>query len=97
LAPQLSFAVACDMTRVTVTFPDDLKAQLDAYLAQQKTPLSLSALVQVALCDYLKNEALRKRGYRPAKGSLNIIPVAGPDEQDVSINHDAYLATATET
>ena len=80
------------MTRATITFPDDLKAQLDAYQAEQKTPPSLSTLVQVALQDYLANEALRKRGYTLAKGPLQIIAVEGPGEKDVSEQHDAYLA-----
>jgi hypothetical protein len=82
------------MKRATITLPDDLEAELEAYLAQQKAPPSLTAVVQAALREYLRAQALSLRDYRPAKGPLRITPAEGSGATDVSINHDRYFAEA---
>ena len=79
------------MKRATITIPDDLEAELEAYLAQQKAPPSLTTVVQAALREYLRDQALSVRGYRPAKGPLRITPAEG-NAADVSAEHDRYLA-----
>ncbi len=80
------------MTRASITFPDELKSRIDRFLAEQKAAPSLSALVQVALEEYLNHQELYDRGYRPAKGSLVFKPIEEGDPGDVSQNHDSYLA-----
>jgi metal-responsive CopG/Arc/MetJ family transcriptional regulator len=42
------------MKRATITFPDELEQKLNAYLKGQRTPPSLSTVVQVALDEYLE-------------------------------------------
>jgi metal-responsive CopG/Arc/MetJ family transcriptional regulator len=81
------------MKRVTVTLPDSLEQELDAYLAKQETPPSISTVLQVALREYLHSQRLREREYRPGRGVLKL-PVAeeGSGKSDVSINHDKYFA-----
>ena len=53
------------MRRATITIPDDLEAQLNAYLAAQEAPPSLAALVQAALRRYLREQRLKERQYQP--------------------------------
>lgn len=82
------------MKRATITIPDDLEYKLEAYLEGKDAPPSFTTLVQVALRDYLRNEALRERGYKPATAPFNPQPLEEKDdrgEPDVSIDHDAYF------
>jgi hypothetical protein len=49
------------MRRATITLPDDLEAEIEAYLAKQEAPPSLTSLVQAALRRLLR-ESRRHRG-----------------------------------
>lgn len=82
------------MRRATVTIPDDLEGELEAYRQRQKAPPTITAVMQAALREYLRDQALKARGYRPAKGPLRITPAEGSGEADVSLNHDRYFAEA---
>jgi len=44
------------MKRATITLSDELEAELDAYLARQDAPPSLTAIVQAALQRYLDDK-----------------------------------------
>lgn len=82
------------MKRATVTIPDDLEAELEAYLARQDAPPAFTTLMQAALRDYLRNEPWRERAYRPPRGTFHIDPIDVEDmhgETDLSVNHDAYF------
>lgn len=80
------------MKRATITFPDTLEHKLNAYLAQQRTPPSLSTVVQVALDEYLENQKWAGLEVTPATAPLEL-PVSHAEvESDVSVNHDRYLA-----
>lgn len=79
------------MKRATVTFPDALEQKLEAYLAQQRTPPSLSTVVQVALDEYLENQKWAGLEATPATAPLEL-PVSHAEvEHDVSTDHDQYL------
>ena len=80
------------MKRVTVTLPDALEEELDAYLLKHEAPPSVSAVLQVALRQYLRSQRLKEREYRPGPGVLKL-PVAkrGSGKSDISSNHDEYL------
>lgn len=83
------------MKRATITFPDALEQKLNAYLQRQRTPPSLSTVVQVALDEYLENQKWAAYDVQPARGPLSItLAEEGSGESDVSINHDAYFAEA---
>ena len=57
------------MKRATITSPDALK-ELGAYSAEQRTPPSLSTVVQVALEEYLEHRKWAKCEVRLASGPL---------------------------
>lgn len=81
------------MKRATVTIPDDLERELNAYLQKQDAPPSLTAVMQAALREYLQTQRLRERDYQPARGSIRITPAKqGSGLSNVSVNHDRYLA-----
>jgi hypothetical protein len=81
------------MRRATITLPDDLDAELAAYLAGQEAPPSLTSVVQAALRRYLAERRLAERGYQPAKQPFAITPAQrGSGRSDVSVEHDHYLA-----
>lgn len=81
------------MKRATVTIPDDLERELNAYLQKQDAPPSLTAVMQAALREYLQTQRLRERDYRVARGPIRITPAKqGSGLSDVSVNHDRYLA-----
>ncbi len=83
------------MRRATITIPDDLDTQLNAYLAAQEAPPSLAAVVQAALRGYLREQGLKKRQFQLPQGPLRITPAAaGSGMKDVSIEHDRELADA---
>jgi len=76
------------MKRATMTFPDDLAKAVDHYRNAQETPPPLTAVVQAALREYL-----RERGYLRAFRPLKITPAArGSGRHDISQNHDLYFS-----
>jgi hypothetical protein len=71
-----------------MTFPDDLAEAMDNYVRAQEAPPALTAVVQAALREYLRERGFL-REYRP----LRITPAKrGSGRSDVSINHDLYFA-----
>lgn len=75
------------MKRATVTLPDDLAEAVDSYRKAQEAPPTLTAIVQAALREYLRERGFL-RSYRPFK----ITPRGNSGRSDVSLEHDAYLA-----
>jgi metal-responsive CopG/Arc/MetJ family transcriptional regulator len=82
------------MRRATITLPDDLEAEIAAYLKSLDATPSLTSLVEAALRRFLAEKRWESRQYRPPSGRLRITP-AGKDggASDVSLNHDRYLAS----
>ena len=81
------------MRRATITIPDELDIQVNAYLAAQEAPPSLAALVQAALRRYLKEQRLKAREYQPPRRPLHVTPApTGSGMSDVSVEHDRELA-----
>jgi Arc/MetJ-type ribon-helix-helix transcriptional regulator len=74
------------MKRATMTLPDDLAQAVDQYVKAQDAPPSLTAVVQAALREYL-----RERGYLRPYRPLKIRPKGRSGRSDASINHDLYL------
>jgi hypothetical protein len=76
------------MRRATVTIPDDLAKAVESYVRAQEARPALTAVVQVALRQYLT-----ERGYLRVAGPLRITPAKrGSGRRDVSQAHDRYLA-----
>jgi len=76
------------MKRATMTLPEDLTKAVDEYIAAQEVPPALTAVVQTALREYLRERGFL-RPYRP----LKITPaLRGSGQSDVSVNHDRYFA-----
>lgn len=76
------------MKRATVTLPDRLATDLEAWLDTQETPPTFTVVVQAALAEYL---ARRGAGW-PAR-SLRITPAEkGSGLADVSLRHDEHFA-----
>jgi hypothetical protein len=76
------------MRRATVTIPDDLAKAVESYVRTQEARPALTAVVQVALRQYLT-----ERGYLRVAGPLRITPAKrGSGRRDVSQTHDRYLA-----
>lgn len=69
-----------------MTFPADLARAVDEYIASQEVPPSLTAVVQAALREFLRERGLLRK-YRP----LKITPKGSSGRSDVSQNHDLYL------
>ena len=70
-----------------MTFPADLASAVDDYIAAQEAPPSLTAVVQAALREYL-----RERGFLRTHRPLKITPAPhGSGRSDVSQNHDQYF------
>lgn len=82
------------MKRTTITIPDELEAELDAYLAEQEPQPSLTGVIQTALRVYLEERKWKERGYRAPQSRLQI-PVAekGSGRKDISEKHDKYLTS----
>lgn len=74
------------MKRATVTFPDDLEDAVEKYTQAQNVPPALTAIVQAALREYLRERGFL-RTYRP----LKLEPLGNSGRSDVSTNHDLYL------
>jgi hypothetical protein len=75
------------MKRATMTLPDDLAKAVDSYRQAQENPPALTAVVQAALREYL-----RERGFLRAYRPLKLTAVGRSGRSDVSVEHDAYLA-----
>jgi len=76
------------MKRASMTLPDDLAEAVDSYRRAQEAPPALTAVVQAALREYLRERGFL-RPYRP----LKITPAPrGSGRRDVSENHDLYFA-----
>lgn len=69
-----------------MTLPDDLAEAVDRYVNSHEAPPSLTAVVQAALREYL-----RERGYLRPYRPLRLKAVGRSGRSDVSVNHDAYL------
>lgn len=81
------------MRRATITIPDDLEEEIDAYMEEREAPPSLTTLVQAALRHYLLQAKLEAREYSPPVQPFQIAPAeTGSGLSDVSINHDKYFA-----
>ncbi len=74
------------MKRATMTLPDDLAKAVDDYVKAQEAPPALTAVMQAALREYL-----RERGYLRQYRPLKITPKGNSGRGDVSENHDLYL------
>jgi len=74
------------MKRATVTLPDDLAEAVEQYTQAQNVPPALTAVVQTALREYLRERGFL-RSYRP----LKLEPLGNSGRSDVSVNHDLYL------
>jgi hypothetical protein len=78
------------MKRCSVTLPTDLVAGVEEYLRTQDVPPAFTTFIQAAVREYLVERGFL-RTYRP----LKITPAAkGSGLNDVSVNHDKYLAEA---
>jgi len=72
------------MKRATMSLPDDLAEAVDNYLRAQEVPPTLTAVVQTALREYL-----RERGFLQGRRPLKIRPAKrGSGRSDMSENHD---------
>jgi hypothetical protein len=74
------------MKRATVTLPDDLAEAVEKYTQAQNVTPALTAVVQAALREYLRERGFL-RSYRP----LKLEPLGNSGRRDVSVNHDLYL------
>jgi hypothetical protein len=74
------------MKRATVTLPDDLAEAVEKYTQAQNVTPALTAVVQAALREYLRERGFL-RTYRP----LKLEPLGNSGRSDVSVNHDLYL------
>ena len=80
------------MKRATITIPDDLEVELDAYINEQETPPSLTNVVQAALRIFLEQRKWAERSYSPAKKPLKLtVYDKGSGKKDLSKNHDKYF------
>jgi hypothetical protein len=75
------------MKRASVTLPDDLAKAVETYRQAQENPPVLTAVVQAALREYL-----RERGFLRAYRPLRLTAVGRSGRGDISAEHDAYLA-----
>ena len=71
-----------------MTLPDDLAEAVDSYLWSQEVPPALTAVVQTALREYLREQGLLQVR-RPLKIRL---AKRGSGRSDVTENHDLSLA-----
>ncbi len=86
------------MRRATITIPDDLEEELNAYFATQEPAPSLTRLVQAALRRFFaerrRERALATRELHPARGPLRIsVAKPGSGEQEISIEHDRHFVS----
>lgn len=77
-----------DMKRATMTLTDDLADALETYVCAQEVRPTLTAVVQVALRQYLT-----ERGFLKVDRTLKIAAARrGSGSRDGSREHDRYLA-----
>lgn len=78
------------MSQATITIPDELRRELEAYARRQEEPPELSTVVQRVLREFLEQQKSdQEREYR----AFRVTPAdIGSGESDVSINHDKYFA-----
>lgn len=80
------------MKRATITIPDDLEEELEAFLRAQDAVPSLTSVVQAALRRYLEERRLEAREFRAPRGPLRITPATeGSGGDDGSVHHDRHL------
>ena len=66
--------------------PDDLAEAVESYTRAQNVPPALTAVVQTALREYL-----RERGFLQTYRPLKLGPLGNSGRSDISVNHDLYL------
>lgn len=76
------------MKRATMTLPADLAKAVDEYISAQEAPPALTAVVQTALSEFLRQRGFLREYRRP----LRITPKGHGGRSDVSRNHDLYLS-----
>ncbi len=82
-----------NVRRATVTIPDDLEAELEAWLRSQPAPPSLARVMQSALRAFLRQKRLEALQYRPSCAPLSVtVARSGSGHADASVAHDAHLA-----
>ncbi|MEM6428376.1 MAG: hypothetical protein AAF708_03980 [Deinococcota bacterium] len=84
--------LSLSLKRATITLLDDLETRLNAFIAKQPVPPSLSAVVQTALEAFLDSQMWA--AYEPSipVKAFKITPFVGDLDGDTSINHDEYPA-----
>lgn len=70
-----------------MTLPDDLAEAVEKYTHAQHARPALTAIVQAALREYL-----RERGFLRAYRPLKLETLGNSGRKDVSVDHDLYLA-----
>lgn len=84
------------MKRATITFPDALEQKLNDYLSRQRTPPSISTVVQTALGEYLEQQKWAAYDLHLASRSLEVtVAEEGRSQNDVSLHKSRYTAEAT--
>lgn len=81
------------MRRATVTIPDGLERELQAWLDSQPAPPSLASVLQAALRMFLDEKRLEALEYQAPTGEFSfVVDGEGSGHSDVSIEHDAHFA-----
>ena len=81
------------MKRATITIPDDLEQELNAYLERQEMPTPLTSLIQTALRAFLKEQKWKERDYRAPQTKLDVpISKSGSGLGNISVDHDEFLS-----
>ncbi|CAN5502827.1 hypothetical protein BH24CHL1_BH24CHL1_07010 [soil metagenome] len=80
------------MQRVTITIPDDLMVEIDAFRRREGTSHPLESVVEDALRRFFAHsDKWGGREYRPPSGPLLIRPgEVGSGKGDISIEHDRH-------
>ena len=74
------------MRRATITLPDDLEAEVEAYLAEQEAPPSFTALVQAALRRFLGERRFHRKDGTPRAESDR----SGPESSEIAEEPAVY-------
>lgn len=74
------------MRRATITLPDDLEAEVEAYLGEQEAPPSLTALLQAALRHFLGE----RRADREARRGYAWRSPSGPEPSEIAEEAGVY-------
>ena len=81
------------MKRATITIPDDLEQELNAYLERQEIATPLTSLIQTALRAFLHEQKWKERDYRAPKTELDVpISKSGSGRRNISVDHDEFLS-----